>query len=130
MKNESVDTESVFLLTYSMNQRAINLLEHKASNSSNEITLYEEFDSKTELKRNNLEKTYKLQEGAASGKYLHNIGIEKKLSRENLIGKVLANFIMILFQRCLRKGIIKFDFSSYESKKDANEKFDPLIDQF
>lgn len=130
LKNESVETESVFLLTYAMNQRAIELLEHKAPQSSNEIQLYEEFDSKVELRRNNLEKTYKLQEGAASGKSLEKMAIQKSLSRENLIGKVLANFIMILFQRCLRKGVIKFDFSNYQTKKDANEKFDPLIDQF
>jgi U3 small nucleolar RNA-associated protein 20 len=130
IKNTSIDTDSVFLLTYAMNQRAITLLVDKISENSNEIAVLPEFDSKLDLQRNNLAKTYKIQEGAASGKSLSKMISEKKLSRENLIGKALANFIMMLFQRSLKKKILKFDFSNHITKKEINEKFDPLIDQF
>lgn len=130
MKNPSIDTENMFLLTFAMNKKAIDLLSIEDSNKvNNELMPIEEFD-KSELRRNNLEKTYKLQEGAASGKSIFKILSEKKLSKENLIGKVLANFTMMLFQRCLKKKVLDISFVDKEAKNQASEKFEPLIDQF
>jgi len=72
-----------------MNNRAIALLEDKSEqNPENELKIYEEFDSKNHTLAKNIERKYKVQEGAAQGKSLAKIFNEKRLSRDNLVGKI------------------------------------------
>lgn len=66
-KNTTVTRESLFLWMITVNKRAIKAITKPANEADSDIIPDKDMIPE-ELKRNNKEKTFKIQEGAAEGK--------------------------------------------------------------
>ena len=67
MKNETITREALFIWTKKTNQRGLSALKTTSTDATNEM-VPEQKMTPDERKRNNLKKTFEIQEGAAEGK--------------------------------------------------------------
>ena len=127
-ENPTVTKDALFLWTISMNKKAISALMPSTTEADADM-IPEKRMIPDELKRNNMERTFKIQEGAAKGESIWKLMTDKRDVKTKPFGRILCNFSLNLFYRKLRSPLFQIDFSDAEIKSQISEYMNPLIDQ-
>jgi hypothetical protein len=114
-KNPTITKDALFLWTIATNKRAITALIPKTTEADQDM-IPEKKMTPAELKRFNMDKTYKIQQGAAEGKSIFKITTKSRDIKSKPFGRLVSNFALNLFYRKLRSPLFQVDFSDEEQK--------------
>jgi len=127
-KNSTISREALFLWVIAMNKKAIDAIKIKATEAESDIVPRKKLNP-MELRKQNMERTFKIQEGAAEGNSIFQIVSQKRDIKTLPYGRLIASFSLKLFLRKLKSPLFRVNFEDPETKAQLSEYMGPLIDQ-
>ena len=127
-KNTTITKDALFLWTLSTNRKAIEALVPQTLEADQDMVPEKEMNP-IELKRFNMDKTYKIQQGAAEGHSIFAITAKSRDVKTKPFGRLISNFALNLLYKKLRSPLFQVDFSDEAQKQQMSEYMNPMIDQ-
>lgn len=114
-KNPTITKDALFLWTIATNKRAITALIPKTTEADSDM-IPEKKMNPIELKRFNMDRTYRIQKGAAQGKSIFKITTKSRDIKSKPFGRLVSNFALNLLYRKLRSPLFQIDFNDEAQK--------------